>query len=133
MAGATFGLWCGELPLEKPVPTRYGQSAGLKGVGEVAALRGLEKLCLSVLLDAIHAYVEGEAESAWWLFEEGVTDLSRRTQGLSLAEVCRVLDRDVETVRAKLKAVLKVRGLSKGQTRAYIIQQAGWKGVNDGD
>jgi hypothetical protein len=119
--GATFGLWCGEVTLDVRPSTSRGVPASVLASGESPHLRGIEKLCAGLVSEAIHAYVQGEREAAWWLFEEEEGGTLR--SGLPLADVCQVLDIDVGQLRARLKGLLKVTGLEKAQARDYVQQQ----------
>ena len=118
---ATFGLWCGEVVLEERMYTSRGVPASVQAAGESPQLRGIEKLCAGLVNEAIHAYVQGEREAAWWLFEEEEGSACR--SGLPLAEVCRVLDVDMGQLRGRLKGLLKVTGLEKTRAREYVQQQ----------
>lgn len=117
---ATFGLWCGEVLVETRMWTSQGVPTAIGQTGGDAALRPFEKLCATLLVEAIQAYVQGEVEAAWWLFEEGEGE---EQSALPLKEVCEVLDLDCGELRRRLKGMLKVTGLRKDVARMYVGQQ----------
>lgn len=119
---ATFGLWCGEVLVETRMWTSQGVPTAIGQTGGDAALRPFEKLCATLLVEAIQAYVQGEVEAGWWLFEEGEGEGEKQSR-LPLQEVCEVLDLNCEELRRRLKGMLKVTGLRKEAARAYVGQQ----------
>lgn len=79
---------------------------------------GTQRLCTSLLVQAIVEYVAGESEARWWLFEEGQGSMSASVLPLTL--VCEILELDVAFVRECVRALPPSPGLTPVQARVRL-------------
>ena len=81
-------------------------------------LTSIEKLCCSLIVNAIFDYVDGDQQAAWWLFED-----REWTAAIPFGMACEVLEMDQEKLREGVRRAAKqVEGLGRVEARKVLLE-----------
>ena len=81
-------------------------------------LTSIEKLCCSLIVNAIFDYVDGDQQAAWWLFED-----SEWQAAIPFGLACEVLEMDEEQLRSGVKAAAsRVAALGRVKGRKALLE-----------